>query len=72
MAFIQLSDYNDTIEMTAFPETFLQNKDLLIAGACIAVKGRLQIRNDEPTILIERVKSLSPETKALDIEEVAV
>ena len=59
MAFIQLADQTDTIEMTAFPETFQNHKELLAAGNCVAVKGRLQIRNDEPTILLERVKALT-------------
>ena len=60
MAFIQLSDQQDAIEMTAFPETYQQIKDLLNVGTCVAVKGRLQIRNDEPTILLERLKTLEP------------
>ncbi|MEL6802585.1 MAG: DNA polymerase III subunit alpha, partial [Bacteroidota bacterium] len=59
MAFVQLVNHTDSIEMTAFPETFQQQKDLLLPGACVAVKGKLNIRNDEPTILIERVKLLS-------------
>ena len=58
MAFVQLSNHTDSIEMTAFPETFQQYKELLEPGACVAVKGKLNIRNDEPTILIERLKLL--------------
>lgn len=60
MAFIQLTNHTDSIEMTAFPETYQQSRELLQPGTCVAIKGRLQIRNDEPTILIERVKSLEP------------
>ena len=66
MAFIQLSDKNDTIEMTAFPETFQQIKEQLVSGNCVAVKGRLNIRNDEPTILIERLKSLAPQNTQIE------
>ena len=58
MAFIQLADKNDSIEMVAFPETYLQNREQLVPGTCVAVKGRLSIRNDEPTIALERVKPL--------------
>ncbi|MCB9811746.1 DNA polymerase III subunit alpha [Candidatus Nomurabacteria bacterium] len=60
MAFVQLVSKTDAIEMTAFPEVFQQNKELLLPGTCVAVKGRLNIRNDEPTILVERIKSLAP------------
>jgi len=58
MAFIQLANHNDSIEMTAFPETYSAYKDLLVSGTCVAVKGRLNIRNDEPTILVEKIKLL--------------
>lgn len=61
MAFIQLGDKSDTIEMVAFPETYQTYKDLLLPGNCIAVKGRLSIRNDEPTIALEKVKRLENE-----------
>lgn len=60
MAFIQLSNQTDSIEMVAFPEVFQTHKDLLIPGACVAVKGKLSIRNDEPSILVDKIKSLAP------------
>lgn len=58
MAFIMLGDKGDTIEMVAFPETYQTYKDILVPGSCVAVKGRLSIRNDEPTIALEKVKGL--------------
>lgn len=66
MAFIQLANHTDSIEMTAFPETYLAYKDLLISGTCVAIKGRLNIRNDAPTILVEKIKSLAPATISID------
>lgn len=62
MAFIQLSNHEDTIEMVAFPEVFQSNRELLVSGSCIAVKGKLNIRNDEPSIVIDKVRSLAPQT----------
>ncbi|NCN52470.1 DNA polymerase III subunit alpha [Candidatus Parcubacteria bacterium] len=59
MAFIALADQKDSIEMVAFPETYHTYKELLIPGTCVAIKGRLSIRNDEPTIALEKVKRLS-------------
>ena len=67
MAFVKLADQSDTIEMVAFPSVYHDRRELLEPGQCIAVKGRLSIRNDEPTIAIERVKSLAPSQTAADL-----
>lgn len=72
MAFVQLSNHTDAIEMTAFPETFQSQREFLQAGNCVAIKGRLNIRNDEPNILIEKVKSLAPVQQPIDKELAAV
>ncbi len=60
MAFILLANQTDNIEMVAFPETYQASKDLLVPGTCVAVKGKLSIRNDEPSILIDKLKALAP------------
>ena len=59
MAFLVLADLKDTIEMVAFPETYAAQKDLFVTGTCLAIKGKLTIRNNEPSIAIERVKALA-------------
>lgn len=71
MAFVQLATQADSIEMVAFPEVFQANKDLLVPGTCVAVKGKLSIRNDEPSILIDRLKNLAPEETAIDTASVS-
>ncbi len=58
MAFIQLGNHTDSIEMVAFPETYRTNLPFLRPGVCVAVKGKLSIRNEEPTIALDRVKAL--------------
>ena len=58
MAFIMLANQTDQIEMTAFPETYRALHEVLRSDTCVAVKGRLQLRNDEPTILLENAKLL--------------
>lgn len=60
MAFIQLSNLDDTIEMVAFPEVYQGNKELLIPGTCVAVKGKLSIRNEQPSVLVDKLKGLTP------------
>ena len=59
MAFVTLGDLKDQIEMVAFPENYAEQRELYVVGNCIAVKGKLTIRNDEPSIAIERVKALA-------------
>ncbi|USN92719.1 MAG: DNA polymerase III subunit alpha [Candidatus Nomurabacteria bacterium] len=58
MAFIKLADQKDSIETVAFPETYRENHELLVPGNCVAVKGKFNLRNDEPSILIDKVKRL--------------
>ncbi len=62
MAFVLLCDQKDQIEMVAFPSTYQEQKALFVPGTCIAVKGKLTIRNDEPSIVLDRIKSLAPQT----------
>ncbi|MEN9922348.1 MAG: hypothetical protein RL097_625 [Candidatus Parcubacteria bacterium] len=58
MAFIKLVDQDDSIETVAFPETYHENRELLVPGICVAIKGKFNLRNDEPSILIDKVKQL--------------
>jgi hypothetical protein len=44
--------------MVAFPECYQENRDLLQPGTCVAIKGKFNVRNDEPSILIDKVKKL--------------
>tara|TARA_B100002051_G_C16744751_1_gene646745 strand:+ start:1581 stop:4763 length:3183 start_codon:yes stop_codon:yes gene_type:complete len=66
MAFVKISDQKDSIETVTFPETYTTYKDLLEPGTCVAIKGKLNFRNDEPSILIDKIKPLDPQT--LDLE----
>ena len=62
MAFIKLADQSDSIELTAFPGVFEEQRELIVPGTCVAVKGKLDIRNDEPSILVDRLKNISKES----------
>ena len=59
MAFVKLVSKDSDIEMVTFPEVFHNHRDLLVPGTCVAVKGKLNIRNDEPSILVDRLKNLA-------------
>jgi len=69
MAFISLSNLEDSIEMVAFPEVFQSNKHLLIPGTCVAIKGKLSIRNEEPSVLVDKFKQLSNSTEPFHMAE---
>ncbi|MBV9349765.1 MAG: DNA polymerase III subunit alpha, partial [Patescibacteria group bacterium] len=58
MGFITLSDKESSIESVAFPEIYKTNRDALVEGKCILLKGKFSKRNGEPSILIEKVKAL--------------
>lgn len=58
MAFITVADREGSIEAVAFPKTYTEFRDAFKVGACVLIKGKLSRRNDEPSILIDKVKKL--------------
>lgn len=58
MLFMKISDYTDSIETVIFPKILEKYGALLREGNCIAVKGRLSLRNNEPSIIVEEIKEL--------------
>ncbi|MCR4325487.1 MAG: DNA polymerase III subunit alpha [Patescibacteria group bacterium] len=58
MGFFKLMDFSDTIELVAFPRVFKECEDIIRAGACVAVKGRISERNGELSMIVERAKVL--------------
>jgi len=62
MAFLILADLKDTIEMVAFPDIYNEQKELFQVGMCLAIKGKLSIRNDAPSIVVDRAKALAIST----------
>ncbi len=52
MAFVDLEDITGSIEVVVFPKTLLQNSPLISEGKVVVIKGRLDVRDDEPPKLI--------------------
>jgi len=63
MAFIRFADFDDTIEMVAFPTTYEKNRDLLQPDTCMVLEGKLSMRNDEPSIILEKAKRLKQQVQ---------
>ncbi|GIW69200.1 MAG: DNA-directed DNA polymerase [Candidatus Parcubacteria bacterium] len=58
MAFALLEDNEDRIEIALFPETYRTYREIVTPGACLAVEGRVTRRNDEKSIVAERIQTL--------------
>ncbi|XKT74430.1 MAG: DNA polymerase III subunit alpha [Patescibacteria group bacterium UBA2163] len=58
MGFFTISDRTHSIEAVVFPKTYQEVKDILTEGTCILAKGKISYRNDEPSLLIDKVKKL--------------
>ncbi len=58
MAFLRVADFNDSIEAVAFPRVLKEYAELLEGDRCILLKGRISMRNDESSFVIEAVKAL--------------
>ena len=58
MAFVTVEDTTDSIESVVFTKLFKEHAAVLVPGACILVKGKVSVRNGEPSIAIEELKLL--------------
>lgn len=58
MGFLTIADKEASIEAVAFPSIFKDNKDAFDEGKCVLLKGKVSRRNGEPSLIIEKVKSL--------------
>lgn len=58
MAFITVEDKTGTIEAVVFPKLFKEHTALITPGACLLIKGKVSIRNGEPSLAIDELKPL--------------
>ncbi len=58
MAFIKIEDKTDSLEAVVFPKLFREHARVIIVGQCLLVKGKVSVRNGEPTLAIEDLKLL--------------
>ncbi|EFK97774.1 DNA polymerase III subunit alpha, partial [sediment metagenome] len=63
MGFVAIGDGMDSIELVAFPEVYKTHHHLFVVGSCVAVQGKLSMRNEEPTVVIDRIKALGASSK---------
>ena len=58
MVFLKISDLTDSIEAVVFPSVFKDFIDILVPEKCIALTGKVSLRNGEKSIIIEGVKEV--------------
>ncbi len=58
MAFVRLSDYNDTFEVVVFPKVFADYQERLIINKCVLIKGKISIRDGEKNFMADAIKLL--------------
>ncbi len=58
MALLTLRDYDGSIEVAVFPETYKRYKDIVTLDTPLLVRGKTATRNGEKTIVIDEIKLL--------------
>jgi DNA polymerase-3 subunit alpha len=58
MAIIKIADFTNTIEAAIFPKVYIDVGTNIKKEVCIAVKGKVNIRNDEKGLIINSIKIL--------------
>lgn len=58
MAFLTLSDYENEMELTIFPEVYAKYFNQLAINKIVGIKGQYQLREDKPQILVTDIINL--------------
>ncbi|MEK7063534.1 MAG: DNA polymerase III subunit alpha [Patescibacteria group bacterium] len=58
MGFLTIADKEASIEAVAFPSVYKDNKDALLEGKTVLLKGKVNRRNGDPSLIIDKVKAL--------------
>ena len=61
MAFVKLEDLDGFVEVVLFPKVYEKYSSLLKASNLIVVRGKVNERNDEFTLLADQIKEITPE-----------
>jgi DNA polymerase-3 subunit alpha len=58
MAFLKIADFTDNIEAVVFPKLYASHRLILVQDAVLVLEGKVSMRNDVPSIIIEKIKRL--------------
>jgi DNA polymerase-3 subunit alpha len=60
MALVTLRDHFGSFEVAVFPETYKKMKDLIVADTPLLFKGKISIRNDLRTMVVDTISRIKP------------
>lgn len=58
MLFLKISDLTGSIECVVFPRVLQEFKDFFVPEKCIAIKGKISMRNGTVSVIAEKAKAL--------------
>ncbi len=59
MAFVKFTDLSGSMETVVFPKTFAEYKDVLIEDTAVVVEAKIDDRDGEKTMIVDRIRPLS-------------
>lgn len=59
MAIVKIADFTTSIEIAVFPKVYKDVHHMLVKDNCIAIKGKVNIRNDEKSLILDGIKILT-------------
>lgn len=71
MAFIKLSDTLSDIEAVVFPKTFEVAKQILEKDRVLLIWGKIDKREDQLSLVVDRVEEYNSETEVIDLPQEA-
>ncbi len=58
MFFIKIGDYTGTLEGVIFPKLAKEHEKIILPESCVALKGRLSLRNGAMNLVVEKMKAI--------------
>ncbi len=58
MAFVKIADFSTTMEVVLFPEIYENTKKIFDGENCIAIEGKISLRNGGVSLLAEKIRKI--------------
>ncbi len=58
MAFVRIADFDDQLETVFFSKIYSAQKAIIQVDKCVALRGKISIRNNEPSLIVDGIKEL--------------
>ena len=61
MAFARVEDLSGDVELTVFPRTFEETKDVWVEDSIVLVHGKAEVRGDRTQVIVNSVRTYDPQ-----------